>query len=378
MLNDKEKERYSRHILLPEIGIEGQEKLKQAKVLVIGAGGLGCPVLQYLTAAGVGEIGIVDFDIIEESNLQRQVLYSIEDIGKQKALTAQEKLSQQNTYVQLRTHIHRITNKNALEIIQYYDIVVDGTDNFATRYLVNDACVLLGKPLVYGAIYKFEGQVSVFNYINPKGEKGPNYRSLFPNPPSPESSPNCSEIGVMGVLPGIIGTLQAAEVIKIITNIGDPLSGKLLLLDVLSMNMMTINVNRSIEDEMAIPKTMEEYQSLDYDFFCGNKSVSGNLKTVTAKELLDMLNANKSLQLLDVRGLHEQPQIEMLKGLQIPLSEISNKVHLISKEKKIIVYCHSGMRSKRAIETLEKNFGFNNLYNLDGGIMAWIKNKMDE
>src|ERR1035437_2494874 len=236
-MTTEEKRRYARHIILPEIGLEGQQKLKQAKVLVVGAGGLGCPVLQYLTAAGVGTLGIIDFDTVDESNLQRQVLYSTEDIGKHKAAIAKEKLEKQNPDINLVSHVAHLTSANALEIISQYDIVVDGSDNFATRYLVNDACVILNKVLVFGSIFKFEGQVSVFNY---KG--GPTYRCLYPEAPAEGDVPNCAEIGVLGVLPGIVGTLQANEVIKIITGIGDILSGKLLTLDALTMQFNTFTI----------------------------------------------------------------------------------------------------------------------------------------
>ncbi|MDP1744961.1 MAG: HesA/MoeB/ThiF family protein, partial [Bacteroidota bacterium] len=220
MLNKEEIARYSRHLLLPEIGMAGQEKIKSAKILVIGAGGLGCPALQYLTAMGIGEIGIVDFDKVEESNLQRQILYSIEDIGKLKTEAAVSKLSKQNPFVKFNSYSVRLENKNAIELFSKYDLIIDGTDNFATRYLVNDACIILNKPLIYGSIYKFEGQVSVLNYTDSSGQSGPTYRCLFPTPPLSGSIPNCSEIGVLGVLPGIIGTLQATEAIKIISGIG--------------------------------------------------------------------------------------------------------------------------------------------------------------
>ena len=241
-LTDIEKNRYSRHILLDKIGLEGQEKLKGAKVLVIGAGGLGCPVLQYLTAAGVGTIGIIDFDIVDETNLQRQILFTVNDVGVNKAEAAENRLRQLNPYVRFNIYPERLTTKNALNLFSEYDIIVDGTDNFSTRYLVNDACVITGKPLVYGAIYKFEGQVAVFNFNG-----GPSYRCLFPEPPKSGSVPNCSEVGVIGVLPGLIGTQQANEVIKLILEIGEPLSGKLLTYNSLDNSFFTLKVNRSEE-----------------------------------------------------------------------------------------------------------------------------------
>ena len=245
MLTEKEISRYSRHLLLPEIGHEGQQKLKNARVLVIGAGGLGCPVLMYLVAAGVGKIGIVDFDRVDETNLQRQVLFDVADIGSSKSEVAKHKLSGQNPLIEIESIQQRVTNQNAIGIFSGYDIVVDGTDNFSTRYLVNDACVLLDKTLVSGSIFKFQGQISVFNFKNEKGERGPTYRCLFPTPPPSGSILSCSETGVLGVLPGILGTLMANEVIKIIAGIGEVLSGKVLLIDALTMNFQTITIARS-------------------------------------------------------------------------------------------------------------------------------------
>ncbi len=373
MLSEKELVRYSRHLLLPEIGLTGQEKIKTAKVLVIGAGGLGCPALVYLTAMGIGEIGIVDFDKVEESNLQRQILYSVDDIGKLKIEAAASKLNKRNPFVKFNSYPVRFYNENALEIISNYDIVIDGTDNFATRYLINDACVLMNKPLVYGAIYKFEGQVSVLNYTDSSGKTGPTYRCLFPTPPPSGSVPNCSEIGVLGILPGIIGTLQATETIKIITGIGKLLSGKLLLFDALSMNFQTIEIARNNEWRGSAPKNILEFLKTDYEYFCGNKNKESTVKSISVNELQLMIENKSEIQLLDVRESFEQPQIEELIDLQIPLAELSTQTQLISKNKKVIVFCKSGGRSKRAIELLEKEFGFTNLYNLEGGVMAWKK-----
>src|ERR1017187_2761519 len=274
MLNQDEINRYHRHIQLSEIGIEGQGKLKQSKVLVIGAGGLGCPVLQYLTAAGVGTLGIVDFDKVDESNLQRQILYGIDDIGKPKVECAVNRLSQQNPFVKFISHNIQLTNQNAIDIINNYDIIIDGTDNFPTRYLVNDACVLLNKPLVYGSINKFEGQVSVFNYLINETKRSATYRCLFPNPPSAADVPNCSEVGVLGVLPGIIGTLQANETIKIITEIGDVLSGKLLILNALSMQFYTIAFTR--DNTVANSITLEQFKKNDYELFFNGSVLKNN------------------------------------------------------------------------------------------------------
>lgn len=373
MLNKEEIARYSRHLLLSEIGMTGQEKIKSAKIIVIGAGGLGCPALQYLTAMGIGEIGIVDFDKVEESNLQRQILYSIEDIGKLKTEAAVSKLSKQNPFVKFNSYPVRLDNQNAIELFSKYDLIIDGTDNFATRYLVNDACVILNKPLIYGSIYKFEGQASVLNYTDSSGQPGPTYRCLFPTPPPSGSIPNCSEIGVLGVLPGIIGTLQATEAIKIISGIGEPLSGKLLLFDALAMSFQVIEIARNNEWINSAPKNIEEFLKTDYEYFCGNKNSGSSTKSISMNELKLIIENKLDVQLLDVRETFEEPQISELMDLKIPLGDIHNQTHLISKNKKVIVFCKSGSRSKRAIEILEKDFGFTNLHNLEGGIISWSK-----
>lgn len=373
MLNKEEIARYSRHLLLPEIGMRGQEKIKSAKVLVIGAGGLGCPALQYLTAMGIGEVGIVDFDKVEESNLQRQILYSVEDIGKLKTEAAVSKLSKQNPFVKFNSYPVRLDNQNAIEFFSKYDLIIDGTDNFATRYLVNDACVILNKPLIYGSIYKFEGQVSILNYTDSSGQPGPTYRCLFPTPPLSGSIPNCSEIGVLGVLPGIIGTLQATEAIKIISGIGAALSGKLLLFDALAMSFQVIEIVRNNEWIYSAPKNTKEFLKTDYEYFCGNKNSGSSTKSISADELKLIIENKLDVQLLDVRETFEEPQISELMDLKIPLADIHNQTHLISKNKKVIVFCKSGSRSKRAIEILEKDFGFTNLHNLEGGIISYSK-----
>jgi len=370
MLSKDEITRYNRHLLLPEIGIEGQQKLKQAKVLVIGAGGLGCPALNYLCAAGVGKIGIVDFDVVDVSNLQRQILYNINDIGKSKAETAAEKLRNQNPFVDVIVHTVKLSNQNALEIINEYDIAIDGTDNFSTRYLVNDACVILNKPLVYGSVYRLEGQVTVFNHTDKNGIKSPTYRCLFPKPPSPETAPNCSQIGVLGILPGIIGSLQACETIKLITGIGKILSGHLLLFNALNMTFDTLQIFRDEDAVKTAPHNCEEFLKFNYDFFCGSVSTS---KTITATELKNWINEKQPLQLLDVREKDEQPEIEALNDIHIPLAAIKAHTGMIARDKKVIVFCQSGIRSKIAIGILENNFGFNNLYNLEGGVMEWMQ-----
>lgn len=355
MLNKKELKRYSRHVILPEIGIKGQEKLKQAKVLVIGAGGLGCPVLQYLTAAGVGTIGIIDFDVVDETNLQRQILFDVKDIGKPKVEIAKQKLSGQNPYINFNIYNTKLTKDNALNIFKDYDIIVDGSDNFPTRYLVNDACVIVGKPLVFGSIFKFEGQVSVFNY-----NSGPTYRCLFPQPPGPQDAPNCSEIGVLGVLPGIIGCLQANETIKIIAGIGEPLSGKLLIFDALTLNT---NILEFLLNE----ENFNIKELIDYETFCG---AGDEIKGITVSGLKKKLDDKEDIQLIDVREEFEY-EICNLGGELLPLNSISNKIDTISKDKPVIVHCHHGGRSAQAINILKEKFEFDNLLNLKGGIHAW-------
>lgn len=363
MLDDKEKYRYSRHLLLDKVGERGQQKLKAAKVLVIGAGGLGCPVLQYLTAAGVGTIGIIDFDKVDETNLQRQILFTINDIGKNKAIAAKERLKQLNPFVQFDVFAEKLTVKNALSIFKHYDVVVDGTDNFSTRYLVNDACVITEKPLVYGAIYKFEGQVSLFNYKN-----GPSYRCLFPEPPKSGSVPSCSDVGVIGVLPGIIGTQQANEALKIILEIGTLLSGKLLMYDALNASFITLNVNRSEEQITKVLNSKNDFENNNYDLFCGIKPIEleGEITSSELKKLLE----NEILQLLDVREEWEQPKIENYEVLNIPLNRIPLSIEHIDKTKKTVVICQHGVRSLKAIEFLKAN-GFNNLINLTGGMATY-------
>lgn len=362
-LTDKEKYRYSRHLLLDKVGEVGQEKLKAGKVLVIGAGGLGCPVLQYLTAAGVGTIGIIDFDVVDETNLQRQILFTVNDIGKNKAITAKERLEQLNPFVKFEVYPQKLTSKNALEIFKHYDVVVDGTDNFSTRYLVNDACVITQKPLVYGSIYKFEGQVSVFNY-----QGGPTYRCLFPEPPKAGSVPNCSDVGVIGVLPGLIGTQQANEVLKIILEIGLPLSGKLLIYDALQSSSISIKINRSEEQIEKVLVGKNDFENNNYDLFCGIKpiQVKDEISSTELKELIQ----HETLQLLDVREEWEQPKIENYEVLNIPLQKIPFSLEQIDKTKKTVVICQHGVRSLKAIEFL-KNNGYTNLINLTGGMAAY-------
>lgn len=362
MLDQKELLRYSRHIKLPEVGLEGQEKLKQAKVLVIGAGGLGCPVLQYLTAAGVGIIGLVEFDTVDASNLQRQILFNVEDIGKPKAEVAIKKLKMQNPHISFNQHPFRLDTSNALETIKNYDLIVDGCDNFATRYLVNDTCVILNKPFVFGSIFKFEGHVSVFN-LSINGQKGPTYRCLFPEPPSPEEAPDCATIGVIGILPGIIGSLQANEAIKIILGIGEPLSGKFLVMDALTLQFHTIKF-KALEKNQNI-KALKE----DYEEFCGSKKDfnPSEYKEVSVQDLKKRLDSGEDIFLLDVREDYEH-EICNIGGLLAPMDDINKFINIIPKDKPVVVYCHHGMRSAAVIKYLQKEYSFTNLLNLEGGI----------
>lgn len=362
--------RYDRHIIIPEFGFEAQKKLKAAKVLVIGSGGLGSPSLLYLAAAGVGTIGIIDFDVVDDSNLQRQVLFGVEEIGKPKVEAAKRRLQSLNPHINIKIYNEQLTSKNALDIIKDYDVVADGTDNFPTRYLVNDACVLLNKPNVYASIFQFEGQVSVFNYKNEKGEVGPNYRDLYPTPPPPGLVPSCAEGGVLGVLPGIIGSLQALEVIKVITGVGETLSGRFFIFDALNFETRTFNIKRNSDNPLnGNNPTIKEL--IDYEQFCGMKAVEKPIKEITAKELYDLQVRGENIQIVDVREPHEY-DIVNIGGELIPLSTVSNNADRIDKDKKIIVHCKMGGRSAKAIRELEEKFGFKNLYNLKGGILGWI------
>jgi adenylyltransferase/sulfurtransferase len=362
-LSVEEIRRYDRQILLPELGLAGQEKLKQARVLVIGCGGLGSPVLLYLAAAGIGTLGIVEDDTIALSNLQRQILYTSDKVGKSKALETEKRLKALNPLLIVVKHEVRLSAHNALAIIEKYDLVVDGTDNFPTRYLINDACVILNKPFVYGAIHRFEGQVALFNY---KGSS--TYRDLFPAPPPSEQAPNCAEAGVLGVLPGIIGSMQALETIKAITGIGEPLAGKLLMLDTLSMQSRTLKIPK-IPDMPAIDKL------IDYEAFCGvtprNKYEE---KEITYEQFLDLLaepaiNEESPFQLIDVREEYEFNTYN-IGGELMPLSELEKHIPKIRRDKTVVIHCQSGMRSQRAIDLLREKYGYTNLLNFAGGLNA--------
>ncbi|MBC7486949.1 MAG: molybdopterin-synthase adenylyltransferase MoeB [Cytophagaceae bacterium] len=359
-LSKEELSRYSRHISLQEVGLAGQEKIKAASVLVIGAGGLGCPALQYLTAAGVGRIGIIDFDKVDVSNLQRQILYTTDDIGKYKSRAAYEHLANNNPFVTFYTYSESLTKENVFSIFELYDIIVDGSDNFSTRYLVNDACVILNKTLVFGSIFKFDGQVAVFNYTDAQGKRGPTYRCLYPEPPANGEMPSCNEIGVLGVLPGIIGTLQANEVLKLILGIGHPLSGKLFTLDALTMQTQIFDIK-------ANPDNFDLQELGDYDFSCETPALK---EVITVLELKALLDEKADFLLLDVRESFEYDICHIEGSLLMPLSTVPQHLNDLPKDKKMIILCHLGIRSASAVNFLQAN-GFVKVSNLLGGIHAW-------
>ena len=369
MLNISEKNRYQKHLLLPQFGEEGQLKLKNAKVLVVGAGGLGCPVLLYLSAAGIGKIGIMDADVVDITNLQRQVLYKIEDISSPKATTAANRLSKLNDTIEYEAVKQNLKPENAEVFIKNYDIIVDCTDNFMARYLINDYCVKLKKPFVYGAIHQFEGQVSVFNFLDKQDILGPTYRCLFPDQPSELEIPNCATIGVLGVLPGMLGMYQANEVIKMITGIGTVLSGQLLMVDLLENTSQKIKVKRRKDAEgMIFPAGEKKVQPSDVQIIRTEISVS---------ELQAIIQNQEDFLLLDVRNPYEYDICKLPNALLIPMSNIPTNIKHIPKEKPVVVYCHHGMRSASVIEYLSQNHGFTNLQNLRGGINAWA-NEIDD
>ncbi len=369
-LSQAEVTRYSRHLILPEVGIDGQKKLKKAKVLVIGAGGLGSPISLYLAAAGVGTIGLVDYDIVDETNLQRQVLYSTKEVGKPKLQVAKKKLLALNPNMTVNIHEEQLNSSNALEIIREYDIVVDGTDNFPTRYLVNDACVLLGKPNVYGSIFRFEGQLSVFHV-----GKGPCYRCLYPEPPPPGLVPSCAEGGVLGVLPGIIGCLQANEVIKLILGMGKPMIGRLLLFDALEMTFRELKLRKN-PNCVACGANPKITKLIDYEAFCGLKrgeeeSITTGFE-ITPEELSRLLQEGQPLQLIDVREPHERRISKIEPSILIPLRMIVDQAKALDKDRLTVVYCRSGARSAQAAHVL-KGLGFKRVKNLAGGVNEWVK-----
>ncbi|HYV94868.1 MAG TPA: HesA/MoeB/ThiF family protein [Chitinophagales bacterium] len=358
--------RYSRQIVLNEIGESGQQKLKAASVLMIGAGGLGVPVLQYLAASGVGKIGIIDGDKIELSNLHRQVLYEASEIGSWKSEVARVKLLRLNSEVKIISYPEFLTSENATEIISGYSIIVDGSDNFPTRYLVNDVCVKLGKPFVSGAIFKFSGQVGVFNY-NGSGT----YRCLFPNPPKPEEQPDCNEAGVMGVVPGLIGMMMANEAIKMICGIGEVLAGKILNVDLLTNNFQTFSFRRDDEAVEEI-KLSPLRSSHDFEMFCHRTSSPEAVKEISAEELKKIFTNGNNIQLIDVREPLEHEE-ENIGGELIPFEEVMKQAGRISRDKQVVFYCKVGMRSHIVIQRLQEKFGMKNLYNLRGGINQYFQ-----
>lgn len=360
--------RYSRHLIMPEVGLDGQLKLKAGKVLAIGAGGLGSPLALYLAAAGVGKIGIVDFDVVDLTNLQRQILHSTESVGRPKLESAKTRLHALNPEVQIELYETRLTSENALDILRDYDVIADGTDNFATRYLVNDACVLLGKPNVYGSIFRFEGQASVFGTPD-----GPCYRCLYPEPPAPGLVPSCAEGGVLGILPGIIGVIQATETVKLLLGIGEPLAGRLLLFDALRMSFHTLKIRKDPNCPIC-GENRTIHRLIDYNQFCGIVEKSReDVDTdfgIEPSELKNLIDRKEPLYLLDVREPHEW-QICRIPGAHlIPLSQLSTYVNQLNTADNIVAYCRSGVRSGNAVEFL-KNSGFRKVKNLTGGILAW-------
>ena len=367
-LSHEEIRRYGRHLIMPEVGLEGQKKLKAASVLLIGAGGLGSPAALYLAAGGIGRIGIVDFDVVDASNLQRQVLHSTADVGKRKLDSARDRLAALNPEVRIDTYETTLTSENALDIAKEYDIVLDGTDNFPTRYLVNDACVLLKKPNVYGSIFRFEGQASVFSV-----KDGPCYRCLYAEPPPPGLVPSCAEGGVLGVLPGIIGAIQATEAIKIILGIGNPLIGRLLLFDALKMQFRELKLRKN----PACPVCGDDptiRELIDYEAFCGIGAEPTNGSTdrayeITASQLKGRMDRGEEIFILDVRETHEY-EIVNIGGHLIPLNDLPARVHELDSSKEIVVHCHHGPRSKRAVDFL-RQMGFQKVKNLLGGIDKW-------
>lgn len=368
MIDQKSYERYHRQVILPEFGEEGQEKLLLAKVLVIGAGGLGCPALLYLAAAGVGTIGIVDDDVVALNNLHRQVLYSVNDIGLSKAKMAAHILQQLNPEIKIIPYNQRLATQNALTLIDDFDIIIDGTDNFSTRYMINDACVLLNKPLVYGAISQFEGQVSVFNHkpLNGSNETV-NYRDLFPDPPKDGEVLNCAEAGVLGVLPGIIGTMMANETIKIITGLGEPLTNQLLTYNALNNQVYILNLSSRKETRSLIPKNEKEFLQIDYEWLCASPVQQAEIDSA----IFNSMVANGNMDVIDVRELHEMPAVNEFDHIRIPLAQLADNTSLI-KSDTVIAFCQSGKRSLQAAKILSGIFGeAKKVYSLRGGIVQW-------
>ena len=369
-LSNEEILRYSRHLIMAEVTLEGQKKLKAARVLCVGTGGLGSPLALYLTAAGIGTLGLVDFDVVDSSNLQRQIIHSTKDIGRKKLDSAEEKLKALNPSINIVKHDTMLSSANALEIIKDYDIVADGTDNFPTRYLVNDACVLLGKPNAYGSIFRFEGQASVF-----ATEQGPCYRCLYPEPPPPGLVPSCAEGGVLGILPGLVGVIQATEVIKLILGKGEPLIGRLLLVDALNMRFRELKLRKNPECPVC-GENPTVTELIDYQHFCGivpetpqEANVKNGIPQISVKELKRRIDAGEDVQLIDVREPYEY-QIAQIGGKLIPQNDVANRLAEIDRDREVVVHCRSGARSQRIAEFL-KQAGYPRVVNVAGGILAW-------
>src|SRR5437588_5284155 len=361
-LTNEEVLRYSRHLILPDVGVDGQRKLKAGRVLLIGAGGLGSPLALYLAAAGVGTLGLVDFDVVDVSNLHRQVLHGTKDVGRPKLESARERIHDVNPHVHVETYETRLTSVNALDIIRDYDVVIDGTDNFATRYLTNDACVLLGKPNVYGSIFRFEGQASVFAV-----EEGPCYRCLFPEPPPPGLVPSCAEGGVLGVLPGLVGTIQATEAIKLIIGVGEPLAGRLLLINTLGMEFRTVNIRK--DPTCPACGTREIQALIDYEQFCGVRAADAEPRAlagvveISPRELQSRLSRGEELQLIDVREQFEWDIARIPNARIVPLATLPDVIVTLDRDREVVVYCKGGSRSRAAASHLA-DAGFGRVANL--------------
>lgn len=372
ILSHEEILRYSRHLLIPEVGLEGQRKLKAASILVIGTGGLGSPVALYLAAAGVGHIGLVDYDVVDSSNLQRQVIHGTASVGELKVESARRRMLDLNPGIEVEVYNEPFTSANAMRIVSDYDVIIDGTDNFPTRYLSNDVCVLLGKPNVYGSIFRFEGQASVFD-----ARRGPCYRCLFPEPPPPGLVPSCAEGGVLGVLPGTIGTIQATEALKLVLGIGEPLIGRLLLYNALDMSFDFVNLKKNPKCKICSPEP-EITELIDYEAFCGvpghdhEEGSAGKEWDITARDLAERLKNGTPVRLIDVREPHEL-EISRLPGAQlIPLGQLAARLSELDSAEEIVLFCKAGTRSARALELL-LSAGFRKVKNLKGGINAWAR-----
>jgi sulfur-carrier protein adenylyltransferase/sulfurtransferase len=374
-LSVDEVKRYSRHLIIPDVGMAGQKRLKNAKVLVVGAGGLGSPALLYLAAAGVGTLGVVDFDTVDESNLQRQIIHGVSDVGKSKAESAKESIAEVNPYVKVILHKVRLESDNVMEIFEPYDLIIDGTDNFATRYLVNDACVLLHKPYVWGSIYRFDGQASLF-----WADHGPCYRCLYPEPPPPGMVPSCAEGGVLGVLCASIGSIQVNEAIKLITGIGEPLSGRLMIYDALEMSYKTVKINKDPECAVC-GKNPTVTELIDYEAFCGAVSEEAEAavvgSTISARDLKAMIDAGDDFLLVDVREPNEYEIVSIPGATLIPKGEFLNGSALerMPQDKPIVLHCKSGARSAEVLAVL-KAAGFSDAVHVGGGVLAWV-NQVD-